>query len=327
MKMLLSSIFLFALLFSNFSFALECYAIINGKSETSEIVPVADVVIPENAEDGAVIWESITYTRTVRCNKAELDEYVYFYPFPGLKPEALPEGMSFGLVYNGEPHDVTSGSEKIKTDILVPANGENTGIINVKVYIKKTGKITGGFSGNLAIYQLDGQLGLNGSSDAKNFRFYLSNLSNIVTGDCSYTFNGLQNTRPITVNDDLISNGQTISSVGSASVSCTPANTLKNRTVHMDLYSKNSSNANLFGTDKNGLAYQLLIAGQNILPSTTSSNPGKVTFKLDANAAGNLNFDQKILLASENETWLYKNEAATAKSDNPNLVMKVNSFE
>lgn len=327
MKYLYFSLFACSFFVSKFSFALDCYAVVNGSDITTETVNVDDIIIPESAEDKSIIWSSEVYSRAVKCNKAGVDEDVYFYPFPNIKPESLPKGMIFGLIYKGVYHDLTKPDMKIPTDIHVTKENGGKGDITVQVYIKKNGAISGGYDGELPIYQLDGVGGLNNSPNAKNYRFHLSNLSNIVTGNCSYTLNGIQSTTPVNVNDDLISNGQTISSVGSMSVTCTPVEKLKNRTANMDLYTKSSSGDKFFGTDKDGLGYQLIIPGSTISPSVTSGSPLLVPFKLDGSAKASINFDQKVSLLSADKDWLYQNSEVTAKSKNPDLHMKLNSFQ
>ncbi|MGM1345382.1 hypothetical protein [Morganella morganii] len=326
MRCLYFAIFISSFFISKFSFALACYAVIDGQNKTFETVSVDDIIIPESSANGEVIWQSEKYTRNVTCNEAGTDEYVYFYPFPKIDPASLPKGMIFGIVYNGKSYDLTSSNSKIQTDIYVNKGKEAKGIINVQVYIKKNGVISGGYDGDLPVYQLDGVGGLN-SSTAKNYRFNLSNLSNIVTGDCTYTLNGIQGVNQINVNDNLISSGQTISSVGSASVYCTPVDKLKNRIANIDLYTTDSSGGGFFGTDKDGLGYQLIIGGSTITPSLTSGLPLTVPFKLDANARGSMSFDQKVFLTSPDKDWLYQNSEVTAKSKNPNLKMKVNTFK
>ncbi|MET4861933.1 hypothetical protein [Morganella morganii] len=327
MRCLFFVVFVCSFFISKFSFALECYAVVNDSEITTETVSVDDIIIPESAEDESIIWRSEEYSRTVKCNKAGVDEHVYFYPFPNIKPESLPKGMIFGLIYNGTSYDLTTSGMKIQTDILVPKNGEKYGNINVQVYIKKNGSISGGYDGELPIYQLDGVGGLNNSPNAKNYRFHLSNLSNIATGNCSYTLNGIQSTTPVSVNDNLISNGQTINSVGSVSVTCTPQDRLKNRTAKMDLYTTSASGGDFFSTDKDGLSYQLIMNGSTITPSSIFSSPLSVSFKLDNNAKSSLNVDQKVYLLSADKDWLYQNSEITATSKNPDLKMKVNSFQ
>lgn len=326
MRYLSFTVLFCSLFISKFSFALACYAVVNNSDIATETVRVDDIIIPESAENGSIIWRSEIYNRKVKCNQAGVDEYAYFYPFPNITPEELPKGMKFGLVYNGTSYDLESSGSKIKTDIYVKKGGEGNGNINVQVYIKKNGTISGGYNGDLPVYQLDGVGGLNGTPGS-NYKFNLSNLSNIVTGDCTYTLNGIQSTTPVNVNDDLISNGQTISSVGSMSVTCTPVEKLKNRTANMDLYTKSSSGDKFFGTDKDGLGYQLIMNGSTITPSSTLSSPLSVSFTLDNNAKSSLNVDQKVSLLSADKDWLYQNSEITATSKNPDLKMKVNSFQ
>lgn len=326
MRYLCFAVFISCFFISKVSFALECYAIIDGKDQYAETVRVNDIIIPESSADGAIIWQSPRYTRHVKCNKADVDEYAYFYPFPKIAPASLPKGMTFGLIYNGTSYDLTSSNFKIKTDIFVKKGQEGSGVVNVQVYIKKNGIISGGYNGDLPIYQLDGVGGIN-SWGGKNFRFNLSNLNNVTTGSCTYSLNGIQRARPINVNDNLILNGQTISSVDSVSVYCTPADKLKNRTANMDLYIINSSGGQYFGTDKDGLSYQLIMSGTIITPSVTSGSPRTIPFKLDVNAKGSLDFDQKVFLLSADKDWLYQKGEITANSKSPNLRMKVNSFE
>lgn len=326
MRYLCFAVFISSFFISKFSFALACYAVVDGRNITTETVRVDDIIIPESSANGAIIWQSEKYTRNIKCNEAGVDEYVYFYPFPEIEPESLPQGMIFGLIYNGVSYDLTSSKSKIKTDIYVRKGQEATGVVNVQVYIRKNGLISGGYSGVLPVYQLDGVGGINGTA-AKNYKFNLSNLSNVATGNCTYTLNGSQMTNLINVNDNLILNGHTISSVGSASVSCTPVDKLKNRTANMDLYVTNSSGGDFFGTDKDGLSYQLIMSGRTITPSITSGSPLTVPFELDVNAKGSLKFDQKVFLLSPDKDWLYQNSEGTSKSKNPNLKMKVNSFK
>lgn len=326
MRYLSFTVLFCSLFISKFSFALACYAVVNDSDIATETVRVDDVIIPESAENGSIIWRSEIYNRKVKCNQAGVDEYAYFYPFPNITPEELPEGMTFGLVYNGIYYDLESSGSKIKTDIYVKKGEEGNGNINVQVYIKKNGTISGGYNGDLPVYQLDGVGGLNGTPGS-NYKFNLSNLSNIATGNCSYTLNGIQSTTTVNVNDNLISNGQTINSVGSVSVTCTPLGRLKNRTANMHLYTTNTSGGDFFSTDKDGLSYQLIMDGNTITPSLTLSSPLPVSFTLDNNAKGSLTFDQKIFLLSADKDWLYQNSEITAVSKNPDLKMKMDSFK
>ncbi|CAK9886564.1 MAG: hypothetical protein XXXJIFNMEKO3_03009 [Candidatus Erwinia impunctatus] len=317
----------FSLMIPKLSFALNCYAYVNNSYVTSETVKVDDIVIPESAQNGQVIWSSPQYERKVKCDNAYIKEYVYFYPFPRVDYSTLPAGMSFGIIYNGTDYPLSSTTEKIKTDIEVPKNGSKEGTINVQVYIKKTGNISGGFKSDLPVYQLDGVGGLNTSSGAKNFKFSLSNLSSIATGKCSYSFNSASETNEISINDDLISSGKIISAVGTASISCTPVDMLKNKTVKMNLYTNSSSTDSLFKTGKDGLGYQLLISGGVISPSVTSSSPLVVNYSLDENGKGSKTFGQKVFLTSIDEDWIYQNDTSTVESNKPNLGMSVSSFE
>lgn len=327
MKIIFFSILVFSLLTSKFALALNCYSIVNNEKKTSEIVQVSEIIIPESAENGQTIWTSPEYSREIMCDSAGKNESAYFYPFPNVDVSKLPTGMSFGIIYNGIDHEITKDKEKILTDIIVPKGGQNTGTIRIQLYIKKTGVITGGFADDLDLYQLDGEGGLNNATNRQNFRLSLSNLSDIVTGTCTYSWSGFSETNDIRINDDLILSGQTIPSTGNALVSCTPENNLKNRTVIMNLYTKTSSRDSLFKTDKDGLGYQLLISGNVITPSTSSSSPLTVSFILDDNGQGNKNLDQKVFLTSHDEDWIYQSDTTNAESNNPNLEMKVKSFE
>ena len=327
MRYLCFAVFFCSFFVSKHSFALSCYAVVGGQELTTETARVDDIIIPESSSDDSIIWKSPTYTRTIKCNEAGVSEFVYFYPFPNITLASLPQGMIFGIVYNGTSYDLTSSGMKIKTNIYVTPGSTQTGVINVQVYIKKKGVISGGYNGILPIYQLDGQGGLNNSPTAKNYKFNLSNLEHITTGSCDYTFNSNHSANQINVDDNLISNGQIINSIGLASISCMPMDVLKNRTANISLYTTDSLGGNYFSTDKDGLNYQLIMSGSTITPSVTSGSPLTVPLKLNSNAKGTLTFDQKVSLLSTDNDWLYQNSEITATSKNPNLKMNVHSFE
>lgn len=308
----------------NMAYALDCVAIVDGKEITTETARVDDIVIPEFAANNEKIWESDIYVRQVECSKG-VDENVYFYPFPNLKTSDLPSGMKFGLVYNGTEYDLKEGM-KIKTDIIVKPNQSATGTINVQVFIKKSGEITKGYNGNLPIYQLDGEGGLNNNSGAKNFRFHLSNLNNVATSNCTYVIKSKNEKNNVAISDNLISPGITLSAIGDISASCTRGELLNNRYAVFDMYTTNSGGGSGFDTDKDGLSYDLTMDNKILNPSNVKNKPVSVKVKLDASGKGTLDIGQRVHLESAEKSWLYTN-ATVAISNKANLSAGLTRFE
>lgn len=316
-------IMMLCLFYANSASALECYAMINGIEKPADTVEVKDIIIPTSTKNGEIIWESDEYKRDIVCRKG-IGEYVYFYPFPNLKSSDLPAGMSFGLIFNGEDYPLVVG-QQIETKIYAPPGGGDVkGTVDVKVYIKKTGAISSGFSTALPIYQLDGKGGIN-SSKGKNFIFSLTNLENIATADCTYQIKSNKTKNDLLISDVLLaSTGKTIGDVGTMSVSCQPYDLLSGRTAVFDI-STTSSGSDLFGTNKDGLSYYLMMNNKTLKPANTSSNPSEVSFILDSTGNASASIDQIFTLDNTNHDWLYTADTATTSND-PKLTATVRNF-
>lgn len=324
MRFIYLFIFVVVSIVSNTAHALDCVAIIDNKEKTTQDVEVNNIVIPESSGNGVIIWESDTYTNDVECSKG-VDEYVYFYPFPKVDVSSIPSGMVFGIIYNNQSYDLTSTKQKIQTDIIVKPNQVAKGKISVKVYIKKSGPISNdGFSGKLPIYQLDGKGGLNTNSGAKNFRLTLSNLSNIATANCSSSFSNLKKKNNLLIDDDLISSGILLNSIGSISVTCTPVNVIGNRVAVFNLYTTTTDSQ--FGTNKAGLVYDLIVDNNTLKASTKKNNPIRVKFALDSSGKNSKNINQHVILNSIQENWLYIQSADTISND-PKIQAELIQFD
>ncbi|HHR5849454.1 TPA: hypothetical protein ACS7XE_003685 [Providencia alcalifaciens] len=317
MKFIYCFIFIVLSIVTNMAYALDCVAIINGQKETQQDVRVNDIVIPELSKNNEIIWESDTYTNDIECNNG-IDERVYFYPFPNVDPKTIPNGMIFGIIYNNKSYDLSSATQKIPTDIVVKKNETSKGSISVKVYIKKSGAISNGYSGSLPIYQLDGSGGLNTNAGARNFKLTLSNLSNIATANCSFSFSDFKKKNNLLINDDLISSGALLNSIGNISVTCLPVNIIANRTAVFNIYTKTTDS--YFKTNKEGLIYDLIIDNNTLKGSNKSTNPIRVAFKLDGSGKSTKNINQNVTLNSNSiqENWLYAQDTETI-SDDPKI--------
>ncbi|MDD9338603.1 MAG: hypothetical protein PV362_02870 [Providencia heimbachae] len=312
MRFIYLFVFIAVSIITNTAHALDCVAIINTNVETKQNIEVNDVVIPESSANGAIIWESGTYANDIECSKG-IDEYAYFYPFPDVDVSTIPSGMVFGIIYNNQSYDLSNTKQKIKTDIMVKPNQTAKGTISVKVYIKKSGSISNGFSGQLPIYQLDGEGGLNTNVGAKNFRLTLSNLSNIATANCSSSFSNLKKKSNLLIDDNLISSGTLLNSIGNINVTCTPANVIGNRMAIFNIYTTTTDSQ--FGTNKEGLTYDLLMDNNTLKASNKKNNPIRVTFKLDNSGKNSKNINQHVTLNSTQGNWLYAQDTETISND------------
>ncbi len=307
------------------AYALDCS--VTDVPDIIEKVRVNDIVIPETSPDGSIIWKSKNYHRHVVCENG-IDEDVYFYPFPELKEDEIPNGMEFVLSYNGKLYPLNEIQKEcanhtmrcLKTDIKVEKKKKSIGDVDVQLLIKKVGLISEPINDELPVYQLDGKLGLN--KIHQNYRLVLTNLKKVATGTCEYAFNKIKNSHSIAINDDLLSKGITIDKIASLSVSCVPVSLLKNRIVDTNIYATDSVNGSLFGTNKEGLGYSLILDNNYLTPD----NPVNLSVKLDENAKADISINQELKLSSPDKNWLYQKDTKTT-SDNPKLKVKVSNFE
>lgn len=142
------------------------------------------LAIPADLPLGTVLWTSSTRTRSVTCDP-ELNpygEFVHFYGNP--QNESIMKGVGMGIIYNGRDLGVVSPGHKIETNVWVDSGHPKRATYKFQVYLKKIGNISGRSADEIAVFQLDGEQGLNGG-EGSNYRYILTGLNNIKVTHCS----------------------------------------------------------------------------------------------------------------------------------------------
>ena len=140
--------------------------------------------IPADLPVGTVLWTSSTRTRSVTCDP-ELHphgEFVHFYANP--ENQKIMNGVGMGVIYNGRDLGIVSNGHKVATEVWVDAGRPKRANYKFQVYLKKIGDISGRSAGQVAVFQLDGEQGLNGG-EGSNYRYILTGLNNIKVTHCS----------------------------------------------------------------------------------------------------------------------------------------------
>lgn len=196
---------LFSALFSQSSYALSCKEA--GSGNIRQVISIADPIQVSTAtlKAGTILWRSQNYTSTFRCedtNGYPNGENAYLYWDPLSEMQGIHPSIEVGVTYNsidikpvkGSRTDVGSGTV---CNVAYTWNGRyckspavaQTVTVNYSIYIKATGssppssgKITN--TGQYAIFQVDGVLGINSTPDS-NFRAFITGLGNIRFISCS----------------------------------------------------------------------------------------------------------------------------------------------
>lgn len=316
--------FAIALCFSTKAFCMVCVDSNNSVSNTVNIN--SPVLVLKSANIGDVIWSSPINTTTVTCsiNKGEPSDRVYVYPFPTFDARTLPSGLSTRLIINGVTID-----QNVEKQLLTPTadwtvtQSKHTGDVTSQlVLVKSANTIENKKLGTIPLYQLDGKGGLNG---ANSLRISLSGLSNIIGVTCTSAFNKVSESPSLLINDDLISSGKTTTAIANLAVSCTPIESVKNKTLTLSVLPSNSyANENgLFKTNRTGLLYRLTVGTTSINAATSDNN---IHFILNSSGKGSLPVYQSLYLTDNTANWLYDKSVTTATSNSVKLTTKVKSI-
>ena len=205
MRACLTLLALSAALFSQSSFALSCKEA--GSGNIRQIIPIENEISVSTAtlKAGTILWRSQNYTSTFRCedtNGYPNGEDAFLYWDPLSQMQSIHPSIEVGVTYNSIDIKPVKNS---KTDVgpgtvcrrvyswsgsycQSPARAQ-TVTVNYSIYIKATGSAppsSGKISntGQYAIFQVDGVLGLNSTPDS-NFRAFITGLGNIRFISCS----------------------------------------------------------------------------------------------------------------------------------------------
>ncbi|HEF5870682.1 TPA: fimbrial protein [Burkholderia cenocepacia] len=180
------------------AWALKCVANGSGMSLTESIGNVASY--PTDAPDGYVIWVSPPRTTTGYCYKdvprlQNFPEQVYFYANPAMQNPAA-WGLEIGIRYGGEDHYGRGSLQGDRID-----TGSSVGVchmsdrevaqgrcpkvpisITYQIVVRKRGTWVTPPSDVYAVFQFDGERGLNSSG---SFRYFLSGLQKLKPTPCT----------------------------------------------------------------------------------------------------------------------------------------------
>lgn len=314
-------IFIIFLSFASRSFGMIC-SDDNGKvANTIEIDDV--ILVPESAAIGDVIWSSPLITTMVTCDSS-VSENVFIYPFPTFNKNTLPSGLSLELVVNDEKILDKQTLNPESEWLLGPSKRKHRGKVVSRLMIKKTAKnIENKDLGDIPLYQVDGKGGLNGT---KSLRVSLANLKSIVGVSCQSTISTISNNSLININDDLMIRGSKTAVIANLALSCTPVDSVKNKTVTISVLPSGTYNnaGGLFKTNREGLVFNLMV-GDSLIKADTSDN--KITMRLDSSGKGVLPVYQNLSLTNSSSAWLFDNSVTTASSNSVKLNTIVKSFD
>lgn len=303
--------------------ALECYK----GSVTDEGQNIGKLVLLSDTPNGSKVWESDTYVRNITCT-TKIKENVYFYPFPKISSQTLPEGVKMGLIYDGKDlgtfdEDSGGGNTKTKIDtgwILNKTTATRT--FTIQAYLIKTGEInTSKVTGKIHLFQLDGQYGLNPSPSARNYKFSLSQWNQTGTVDCSSSFSGMTFSIASIETDKAFAASSSHSvSTPTLSISCSSKTSglislLKNVTGNFAISGSSMSGHNdHFSTNRKSLGFQVVHDGAVIKPGKTVS----LTVKLSGGKASQslpLTISPRLMeLDLRTPPWLFKDSETEAIS-------------
>ncbi|CAX61395.1 Uncharacterized protein EbC_38640 [Erwinia billingiae Eb661] len=279
MKKFLKRKITFGLLTLTLSFnaaALDCYI----GNVADEVVSIGKLVLLSGTGNGSRVWESKEYVRDITC-KGDIQENVYFYPFPYISSETLPSGVEMGLVYDGKDlgtFDESSGNGNINTKIdtgWTINKTADTKTFRFKAYLKKTGDIdTSKVSGAIRLFQLDGKGGLNRAVGAKNYKFSLSEWNQAGTVSCSHTVSNSTFSLAVPTAQAL-SASSSLSAQPVVNIACTSdtsglANLISTVTGDFSLSGNAMTNkSDHYGTDKDQFGYAVTLKGTAVTPGKT----------------------------------------------------------
>ena len=198
-------------LFSTSSYALSCKEA--GSNSVKQVISLDHQidVSTANLKPGTVLWRSQSFSSTFRCedtNGYPQGEDAWLYWDPASQMQTIHNSLEVGVTYQSVDIKPVKGD---KTNVgpgtaCRPGGRWNrcqsparplTITVNYSVYIKATGnpppsngKINN--SGEYAIFQVDGELGLNNTPNS-NFRAYISGLGNIRFISCNPTITVVAN--------------------------------------------------------------------------------------------------------------------------------------
>ncbi|RMN17069.1 hypothetical protein ALQ63_00001 [Serratia plymuthica] len=165
--------------------ALECHLDSeNGITEESE--NIGALTVAADLPLGSRLWTSKIMTRSVVCwaQGSTKGEWVYFYGNP--VGDVVRPGIGMGLIYNDADLGIVKAGSKVQTDMWRLKNKPEKGQVKYQIYLEKTGEIKEGGNDRVAVFQLDGVGGINGTP-GKNYRYILQGMAGIKVSTCSVT--------------------------------------------------------------------------------------------------------------------------------------------
>lgn len=211
-----------SVIFCQQSFALSCRQGSNASSKTPTGTTLAPFPINSVAfaksdfVQGRVLWRSETFTSTFTCWDTDNhpmgeDAFIYWNPWGDLSN--IDPSLSIGVTINGKDYDAVNTQYRVQSIDLGAGTGPgtytactsyifgictnnkyvavpNTISFSFSIYIKATGKSPPTSYANLAsarVFQVDGVLGINTTTQNSNYVANLTNFSNIRVVQCTPT--------------------------------------------------------------------------------------------------------------------------------------------
>ncbi|EMP7137511.1 TPA: fimbrial protein [Serratia marcescens] len=167
--------------------ALECH-LDSENGITDERESIGALTVTADLPIGSRLWTSRIMTRNVVCwaQGSTKGEWVYFYGNP--VGDVVRPGIGMGLIYNDADLGIVKAGSKVQTDMWRLNNKPEKGQVKYQIYLEKTGEIKEGGNDMVAVFQLDGVGGINGTP-GKNYRYILQGMSGIKVSNCSVTIN------------------------------------------------------------------------------------------------------------------------------------------
>jgi hypothetical protein len=175
---------------SNSAFALRCADASNDSKELTD--SIINIAVPQSAAEGTVIWRSENRTMTVRCWKEGYGNAEQIYAYMNPKKLAIGNGVSIGLVLNGQtmstrvdryevpgvtaPRCNSADEPVCKRDYSMYFTASYYVYIAIAKPVPQGGNYTG--ADTLPVFQLDGVGGVN-AFVGNNFNYILTGLSKI----------------------------------------------------------------------------------------------------------------------------------------------------
>lgn len=275
------------------SFAMICKK--TGGGQNWEAENIGSLSIPSDLPVGERLWTSPVKSRVIACapEGGVNAEWVYFYGNP--TNSSIMKGVGMGIIYNGADLGIVSNGHKIQTNVWASDQANPTrATYTFQVYLQKIGNISGSGSSEAAVFQLDGEGGLNGG-EGSNYRYILKGLDKIKVSHCSVSIDA-----------------PTVLDFGSVSTLSTGV--VANRDLSVTATKSSACNSN----DKLGVTLMFSPVAGNVFDNDTVLDMGNgISFSLNENGR-KIKFNNPVVFwdnvqSGSQHTVVYKAEiAATA---------------